>query len=51
MENIGSWNILWPFEIYYRRLVYYLYLAVFGYIFPVLVYCITKNLAALASRR
>jgi hypothetical protein len=53
MENVGI--ICGPLEyVYYGPLVYYMAIWYFSgylvYISPVLVYCITKNLAALLGR-
>jgi hypothetical protein len=38
------WHPLWPFALYYGNLVYFV---VVCYIFPILVYCIKRNLATL----
>jgi hypothetical protein len=50
MEDVGihfmdMWSILRPCDIFYGHFV------VIWYIFPILVYCIKKNLATLISRR
>jgi hypothetical protein len=60
-KNFGSsngrcWYILWPFALFYGRLVYIfcghlVYSMVIWYIFPILVSCTEKNLATLAGNR
>jgi hypothetical protein len=43
--NRKGWYILWPFGIHCGHLV--IYLVAIWFIFPVLVYCVKKNLATL----
>jgi hypothetical protein len=53
MENSGI-HILWPFGQFSDRVVFFIalwyrYFVVNWYVFPVLVYCTSKNLATLST--
>jgi hypothetical protein len=52
--NGKCWYILWPFGIFYGKLIYkmafWYILWLFGILFPVLFFCSNKNLATLLLR-